>query len=102
MWVKPARKPSAASTSRPIVRPPASSATDRSRSTIEIGLIHSCIRICSGRGRYHITFSKRISPLAQTVSNVSSSPSTNSSTLTSGTCRSRGSTSDSSAEESTR
>ena len=69
---------------------------------MDTGLTHSCSRICSGRGRYHITFSKRISPPAQTVSNVSSSASMNSSTLTSGTCRSIGSTSDSSAEESTR
>ena len=69
---------------------------------MDTGLTHSCRRICSGRGRYHITFSKRISPPAQTVSNVSSSASMNSSTLTSGTCRSSGSTSDSSPEESTR
>ena len=69
---------------------------------MDTGLTHSCSRICNGRGRYHITFSKRISPPAQTVSNVSSSASMNSSTLTSGTCRSSGSTSDSSAEESTR
>ena len=67
-----------------------------------VGLIHSCMRICSGRGRYHRTCSKRIFPLAHTVSWVNSSASTNSSTLTSGTWRSIGSTSLSSAAESTR
>ena len=102
MCVNPARNPSAARTCSPIARPAWSSGTDRSRSTIDTGLIHSCSRFCSGRGRYHITFSKRISPFAQTVSKVSSSPSTNSSTLTSGTCRSIGSTSASCAAESAR
>ena len=47
-------------------------------------------------------FSKRTCPPPQTVSKVNSSPSMNSSTLTSGTCRSIGSTAASSAEESTR
>ena len=33
--------------------PPARSGTDMSRSAMVTGLIHSCLRICSGRGRYH-------------------------------------------------
>jgi len=36
------------------------------------------MRICSGRGRYQRTCSKRIWPPAQMVSKVNSSPSTNS------------------------
>ena len=88
MCVKPERKPSAASTASPIRRPPARCGTDRSRREIDTGLTHSCMRICSGRGRYQSTCSNRICPSAQMVSKVNSSPSTNSSTLTSGTCRS--------------
>ena len=56
---------------------------DVAAAPIVCGLIHSCERAISGFGRYHATFSKRIRPPAQTVSNVYSSPSMNSSTLTS-------------------
>lgn len=69
---------------------------------MDTGLIHSCCFICNGRGRYHSMFSKSTLPFAQMVSYVNSSPSMNSSTLTSATCRSSGSTVDSSSGPSIR
>ena len=103
MCVKPERKPSARSTPRPSRARRRGAGTDRSRSEIDTGLTHSCMRICSGRGRYQQHVLEAGSrPSAQMVSKVNSSPSTNSSTLTSGTCRSSGSTSASSSAESTR
>ena len=61
MCVDPAQKPNARSTSwpSPAGRP---GRAERSRSTMDTGLTHSCRRSCNGRSRYHITFSKRISP----------------------------------------
>ena len=56
----------------------------------------------SGGGRYHETLWYRISPPEQMVSNVCSSPSMNSSTLTSSTCRTRSSTRRRSSGPSTR
>jgi len=58
-----------------------------SRKVTVCGLIHSSVRAISGFGRYQAMFSKWMVPFEQIVSKVSSSPSMNSSTLTSGTWR---------------
>ena len=50
------------------------------------GLIHSLVRAMSGFGRYCATFMNAGLPPMQTVSNVNSSPSMNSSQLASPTC----------------
>ena len=69
MWVNPSVKPSAAQHGAAHLAAALQvRASSRSRRAIVTGLIHSWIRVSSGRGRYRQTFSKRIFPFAQTVS----------------------------------
>ncbi len=56
------------------------------RHLVICGLIHSLLRAIIGLGRYRANVVLSGSPLMVTVSNVNSSPSTNSSTLASPTC----------------
>jgi len=76
-------------TSQPMWRPFCRSGTSTSRSATDCELTHSFRRATSGFGRYWQMLWNRTSPPAQTVSKVSSSPSTYSSTETSGTWRVR-------------